>query len=117
MSIPTSPESRPYLTVGDNLRTLTYTLFVDGQALDLTDATIVCHVRDVTEGTVISITNVTADPDQATYRGRCATVFETDDIVEGQHTLEWQVTKGSLIVTCPDNPDTRPLLTARAEAA
>jgi hypothetical protein len=107
-----------YMTVADAVRTVVYDLQIDGAGDDLSSATVECHMKNVSTGTVITSAAVTVDADQVTYPGRVSTEFSGTELVSaGVFTLEWEVTIGAQVVTYPGKAADRPVLTVREEAA
>lgn len=106
-----------YMVSGDDERTVSFDLLLDGVGQDLGSATVECHMRDTFTGTVTTVTDVTADVDQATFPGRCVTEFTTAQLLVGTYTLEWESTIGTNITTFPGNAEDRPLLIVRNEVA
>ena len=106
-----------YMASADAERTVTFDLLLDGVEQDLGSATIECHMRNTRTGVVTTVTDVTPDPDQVTYPGRCVTEFTAAQLLAGTYTLEWESTISTNITTYPGDADERPLLVVRAEAA
>jgi hypothetical protein len=102
-----------YLVEDDQDRDVVFDLVLDGEGMDLTGLSVVCHMKDVRSGDLTTITNVTADPDQTTYPGRCTTRFSASNLADpGSYHLEWTVDP---MITFPGNYDDLPLLIVRQE--
>lgn len=107
-----------YMTEGDDQREITVDLNRNGAGYDLTASSVECHMSP-TKASGLPVNVVTAvvpDGDQTTYPGRCATTFAAADLVVGVWSLEWEVTKGSKIITFPGKGESRPQLIVRQEA-
>ena len=105
-----------YMAAADDERTIAYDLLLDGVKQVLTSATVVCTMRNTRTGVETTVSDVTPDPDQATYPGRAVTEFTAAQLAAGVYTLDWASTIGTNIVTYPGNPNDRPILTVWAES-
>ena len=106
-----------YMASTDTERTVTFDLYLDGEAQDMGSATIECHMTNIRTNTVTTITDIVADADQVANTGRVVTEFTAAQLVAGTYTLEWEATIGTSIVTYPGNGDERPVLVVRPAAA
>ena len=111
------PAARLSMASSDNGRTVTFDLMVDGVGYDLTGTTVECHMQNIDTGATTTVTGVVAEADQTAYPGRCVTTFAAAQLVAGVYTLEWEITDGTTIITCPGEASARPRLTVRSEAA
>lgn len=105
-----------YAVVGDEDKVVAVTLRGDptaehrqGVPINLAGESIVCHMQERSSGVVQTITGLVGDAE-----GNVSTPFATENLLEGDWWLEWQVVGG---LTYPEAAGRRPLMKIRPEVA